>query len=195
MPISSLSKNLSVIEESYAYYLIKSADVLMTLIKEVLEKDYDKLELVYFVEYVVCDVFKTSSFTEQTYSKVVNEFLKNHLFREVSLRFETKSGNLVNDLNNYSDQVKSRMNEYKISYSISDWFIYEHVEKQSDSGLHFLISDLLHNLYPTEERMAHLERKIRLIVMLYISEQIINQEKLITNIIESVDTSLISEDN
>lgn len=120
LAISSLSKNLSAIEESYVNYLIKSADVLMTLIEEVLEKDYNELELVYFIEYVVCDVFKSSSLTDQTYTKVVNEFLKNHLFGEVSLKLGTKSENLVSDLNNYSVQVTNRMNEYKISYSISD---------------------------------------------------------------------------
>lgn len=64
----------------------------------------------------------------------------------------------------------------------------------ADSGLHFLISDFLHNLYQFEGRMSHIEHKIHLRLMLYISEQIKQQEELITDIIESEDTSLISED-
>lgn len=42
--------------------------------------------------------------------------------------------------------------------------------------------------------MSHIEHKIHLRLMLYISEQIKQQEELITDIIESEDTSLISED-
>lgn len=175
IPLSSMSKNLSVIEKKYVDFLGESADALMIQIKEVLEKDYDELELIYFVEYVVCDLFTTSSLTKQAYWKIINEFLKNHLFWEVTNKFGTTSNNLTDDLNSYSVQGTNRMNEYKNSFPLSEGILNKNMECTLG-----LIRDFVHNLYPTGGNVSLLRHELLPIIMGHAEAHIKQQSQIVS---------------
>jgi hypothetical protein len=185
--LSSLSENLSNIEKGYVDFLGESANELMIQIKDVIEEGYDELELIYFVEYIVTDFFQTSGLTEQVYWKIVNEFLKNYLFYEVTSKFGPTSENLTADLNNYSVRGANRMNEYKNSFPFS-----QGIHDQDMALIGELIKDFIQNLYPDGRSASHIRGDLRIILMEYAAYHIRHRTLLLQemgdNIISSVES-------
>jgi hypothetical protein len=182
-----MSKNLSAIEKRYVDFLGESADALMIQIKEVLEEDYDELELIYFVEYVICDLFATSSLTEQAYWKIVREFLKNHLFWQVTTNFGTTSNNLVEDLNSYSVQGTNRMNEYKNSFPLSEGILNKNMECTLG-----LIREFANNLYPSGGNVSLIRHKLLPIILGHTEAHIKQQSQIVSEITQNIVSSVKS---
>jgi len=62
----------------YVDFLIDSAESLTEKIKTVLPENYKKMEIIYFVDYVI--VIQAIDISYNKYSQIVDEYLKKHLF-------------------------------------------------------------------------------------------------------------------
>ena len=172
--LSSVSNNLSEIYKTFVYFLGSYADAFLKLLEEDIDKGFNKFELIFFVEYVVCEVFKYSDLTDDAYKTVVNEFTMKYLFHDVVAEFEGESRNLVNELNKLVITSTKRMNEYKNLYPLV-----ELVANHDSSQISFLVKDLLKNIYTSDNQLYRLEFKIKMYLISYVSQQIEAQNKFI----------------
>ena len=91
LDLLSLSKNLNSFEKGCFDFLGESANSLRSQIKDVIPNKYNQLELLFFVDYVVVDVFSNILLDADTRLKIRNEFLYSHLFHVVTFELMLKS--------------------------------------------------------------------------------------------------------
>ncbi len=135
------------------------ADSLSSDIQDVLDCDIDKYELVYFIQYMVCDLLKMAKIDDEEYWKMTGEFQRQHLLIELAGDLGGSSELILETLNNKAIEASDKMNLYKEKFPM-----YEMVEgpDQDRFILRFLTfavtnfcssisepSDLASTLYPT----------------------------------------------
>lgn len=168
IPFSSISPKMPEKYKYCVYFLGSYADEFLILLEEKLEKSFDKFELLFFVEYVVCDVFKYSDIKDDVYWTVVDEFTMKYPFKDVVSTSKTNSIELLPDeLNNICARGANRMNEYKNLYPLVNI-----VKNQDTEQLHFLLDDFLKNIYPNGLESPLLEMKLTTLLLLYIPDLI-----------------------
>lgn len=106
--------------EEFVELLEEMADGLYDRIKQIIKRNYHDSELLYFVDYVVCDLFRGTKLSDDVYWEIVNEFLKrNILLQSLNklkvMYYKDKSQSYLNKL---TIERANRMNEYKNFYPL-----------------------------------------------------------------------------
>lgn len=181
IPETSITPNLSNIERDMVNFMGESAFALNCLLKEKLISGYDKLELIYFVEYIICEMFKLISRGEDRYRRQTDEFRKWHLFNEVIENFGDGAAEMIDDLDNISIKCSNRMNEYYKLYPLSQVFkVGDHNESRG------IITSLHHNLYPFDHKGSHFNIDLWTIFMSFLIELQKGQNEYVINVLKKI---------
>lgn len=103
--------------KKYVDFLMDSAESLTQKIKTVLPENYEKIEVIYFVDYVMCDLLQTIDLPNDQHWQIVNEYLRIRLFNWGVETITTVSNpdEHIAFLNEKSIVRADRMNEFKNS--------------------------------------------------------------------------------
>jgi len=106
--------------EEFVDLLEELADGLFDRINNIINGNHNEIELLYFVDYVVCDLFRGTNLSNAVYDEIVNEFLKRHLLVKTLnkvkvMYYKSESQPYMDKLSKESD---NRINEYKTQYPL-----------------------------------------------------------------------------
>ena len=128
--------------QKYIDFLLNYAELLTEKIKMLLPDDHEELEVVYFVDYVTCDLLQAIALSNDEHWQIIDEYLKKHLFDELVVKnLETMTvisknpGGPTAFLNEKSIARSDRMNEYKNSASLISGMI-----EENDNIIHNLVN-------------------------------------------------------
>ncbi|MBT5529198.1 MAG: hypothetical protein HOK35_08570 [Cytophagia bacterium] len=181
LDLLSLSKNLNSFEKGCFDFLGESANSLRSQIKDVIPNKYNQLELLFFVDYVVVDVFSNILLDADTRLKIRNEFLYSHLFHVVTFELMLKSNSPEIELNRYSKAGGERMNEYKNLYSISELFQPDFDIENSLDDFFLIIEAFLYYSFQEPMTSKSLTMELYSIISNHIDQQFSKQSELLLN--------------
>jgi len=106
--------------EEFVNFLENMADGLYDRLTNIIKYKYNDSELLYFVDYIVCDLFQSLKFSNDVYWEIVNEFLKRHLFNKSIQKL--KRMYYINKFQPYMIKLRierdHRINEYRTNYPL-----------------------------------------------------------------------------
>jgi len=114
--------------KKYVDFLINSAESLTKKIKTIISDDYDELEVIYFVGFVMCDLLRAIDLQDEKHWKIVNKFIKQHAFTEIILK-GPNGIHPIQYLNEKSVIRSDRMNEFKNSFPLIEGIVKEDDKK------------------------------------------------------------------
>lgn len=162
----SVTPHLSEIEFGYVNYMGDASDTLKQLLLDDLYDGYDELELIYFIEYIICDSFRLGVRRDGSNKPTTQEYRKWHLFSELSKMYDfDKQDNKFDDIDNISVLSTNRINEYKNQFPTSQYV--------GDGGKEIsenFIQSSLHNMYPFEHIGSRFNIKLWMTVLTFITE-------------------------
>lgn len=154
--------------------------------------NYDGSELLFFTDYIVCELLKLEGLSKKTYREIVHNFLKMH-FREFKSNSEEKYGkDLLSPGNENEDIIKqrARIGEY-LSYLSNIAASWEAViQYDKDNSLIFqavekVVERLNHYLFKGRLIPSFVDEAVEL-VQLFFANQIEHQRKFQKFILEEV---------
>ncbi len=99
--------------KKYVDFLRDSADLLSAKINPLLPRNYEKVELLFFIDFVMCDLMQSINLPLGLYILVVNKYKMGHLLMGTISIAPNNEDDRVKFLNEKSVLQSSRMNEYK----------------------------------------------------------------------------------
>ena len=96
------------------------ADSTSEEIRKTLTCEIDKYELVYFMQYLVCDLLKLANIEDEEYWTLTGDFQRKHLLYEAAEDLAQMDGEITNELNEKAIIAADRMNEYKAKHPLSE---------------------------------------------------------------------------
>ncbi len=157
----------------------KDSDVLGDLayslssdIRDVLDCDIDKYELVYFIQYVVCDLLKLANIDDNQYWIMTGDFQKQHLLIESAGDLGNSPELILETLNTKAIAAAEKMNLYKAKFPM-----YEMVEgPDQDKFILMFLTFAVTNFCVTFSDASELASTLFPILKNYIQEQLEWQE-------------------
>jgi transcription elongation factor Elf1 len=188
--------------------LIQGADILYNEIDKIIVKiarrkkdkgdkkngilNYDPFELLYFVDYIICELLKLEHLSKNTYKEITNNFLRIHL-SDFKVSTELKYGKIAlfsKEKNSEENMHAVRMDEYQsylpnIANSWEDIIVYDKDRSLIFKAIIQVMEKLSNNMFNGKINDEFVEESVE-VLQLFFAYQIDIQRKFQNLILEEV---------